>query len=303
MVNTTTNLKIIEERFGLAHKIVDDEVAYCCPFCLKRRGKADNDYKFSVNIKTLKGYCFKCNVKLRLKSELMNVSTSGVFADLVGMFDDEEHDENECDENMFYVPDVPIVEGTYAYKYCVDRGIDRDKMNFYDLKLGTDEYIGRIIIPNEYNNGWVDMFQGRSYIGRGPKYKNPYGVDKSKIVFNLHRIPENADSMIICEGAITAIMAGKNAVATYGCHPSENQIEQIVAKHCKEYICCLDNDEAGRPGNDELARTLIKKAKDSKINIVYMPKGKDAADLGTEEFVKYVRLNKMPYMGKYAKLF
>lgn len=302
MVNTTTNLKVIEERFGLNHKILNNEVAYCCPFCLKRRGKADNDYKFSVNLITLKGHCFKCNVKLRLKSDLMNVSTSGVFTDLVGMFG-EDDEEIEDDENMFFVPDIPIQKGTCAYQYCVDRGIDDDKINFYELKMGVGEYLGRIIIPNEYNDGWVDMFQGRSYIGKDPKYKNPYGVDKSKIVFNLHRIPENADSMVICEGAITAIMAGKNAVATYGCHPSENQIEQIISKHCKEYICCLDNDEAGRPGNDELARTLIRKAKGSRVTIVYMPEGKDAADMGTTEFVKYVRLNKMPYMGKFAKLF
>ena len=303
MIDTNANLKIIEERFGTDHKIVGDQVWYKCPFCLKRRGKADNDYKFTINKISGKAYCFKCHVKLRLKDDLLKESVSSVYGELLDIFSDYKKAEDEDEYNMFYVPTMEIKKGTAAYSYCAERGLTEDKIAYYNLKLGVNENGGRIIVPNEYVNGWCDIYQARSYTNQTPKYKNPYGVDKSKIVFNLHRIKENADRIYICEGAITAICAGKEAVGVYGCHPSENQISQLVEKHAKEYVCTLDNDSAGRPGNEQLAKTLTYKCPWAKVYICYMPEGKDAADIGESAYKEYVEKNKIEYNGKLNKLF
>lgn len=294
----------IIRRFGNDYVVSGEEYLYNCPFCLKRRGKADDDRKLYVSGTHGYFHCFKCDAKGTVVSKV-NVSTSGVYEDLCQLFKDSSIDKDDGDEdNTFYVPNVRIPKDSVAYEYCISRGITDDMIDFYDIRLGMDELFGRIVIPNEtfgIRRIWTDMYSARSYLNQNPKYMNPHASKKSGVVFNLHNIKEGSDVYVV-EGAITAIHAGRDAVAVYGCHPSNIQLQNIMDKNPRNIFCVLDNDEAGRPGNEDMARRFSSRFSGN-VYIVYMPSGVDAADIGESRFKEYVDKNKILYgSGIYASV-
>lgn len=284
----------ITSKFGNDYIENGNEIRYCCPFCETRRGKADSDYKLYANQDSGLFYCFKCGAKGFLgekKEHSTQIDVYGLLNDLYSQI----AVVNSNDENVFYIPDKKIERGSVAYEYCIKRNITEEKINYYNLRLGTEDLFGRIIIPNEtygVRGIWCDTYSARSFIGQIPKYKNPSGVKKSNIVFNLHRIEKGADDIYGVEGAITAICAGKEAIAFYGCCPSDKQISMVASKNPKNFYAVLDNDEAGRPNNIKLAEKMSRLI-DGNVYIVYMPQGKDASDLGELEFKKYCKNNRI----------
>lgn len=292
------NLDIIIDRFGRDYnKASGDEINYNCPFCESKRGKKDNDGKLYVNVVSLKFYCFKCHSKGRLSRRRLE-SVYGVYDNLLEYSKSSDESDEDSGDNMFYIPNTTIVKGSMAYNYCMDRGIDEEKIRFYNIRLGLGDLFGRIVIPNMIigdSGVWTDMFSSRTYIGQTPKYKNPEGCKKTHSVFNLHNIKEGCDDIYVVEGAITAICAGKEAVAVYGCHPSNQQISSILSKKPKNIYCVLDNDSAGRHPNELLADTFSRSRDVGNVYLVYMPVGIDAADMGELRFKEYVMNNKIPY--------
>lgn len=277
----------------------DVEIRYDCPFCIKRRGKPDHDGKLYVNIVKGKYICFKCNARGRLFNERSIDISGDVYGDILKMYNNGDSIDNDTDDpNTFFIPNIKINKGTLAYEYLISRGFTDEIIDYYDLRLGIDDLFGRIVIPNVIYGDrgiFTDMYSARSYINQEPKYRNPVKAVKTRSVFNLHRIDNNCDEIIILEGAITAIFAGKSGVATYGCHPSDYQIDEILSKNPKSLICAYDGDSAGRNG----ARDLLHKVKSRGYDNLYyvnMPNGVDAADMGEEVFKEYVRKNKMSYI-------
>lgn len=296
-------IEIVEAKFGKDYIINDKscEMEYVCPFCFKKIGKLKNDRKFSVHIgndprKSLKYNCFRCGTRGRLRN--FNVIKDGEESSfknfLTQLIDYDKNDPDFEEENMFYIPSTKIEKGTVAYNYLVSRGFDDEKISYYSMRLGLDDLFGRIIIPNKlFGENWTDIYQARTYLNQVPKYKNPIGVNKSEIVFNIHNQVKGGD-IIVVEGMLTAIAGGKNCVGTFGCSPSKSQVKQILDINPKSIICCYDNDEAGRRGLEKLLSELQDKYL-GELYYVFMPEGKDAADLGEEEFKKYVNENKRVY--------
>lgn len=296
-------IEIVEQKFGKDYILNERscEMEYVCPFCFKKIGKIKTDRKFSVHVgndprKSLKYNCFRCGTRGKLRNFSIKADEEdGHFRRfLFELIKYDEIDPDADEENMFYIPNVKIQKGTVAYNYLISRGFDDDKISFYSLRLGLNNLFGRIIIPNRlFGDNWTDIYQARTYIGDEPKYKNPVGVNKSEIVFNIQNQVKGGD-IVIVEGMLTAIAGGKNCVGTFGCSPSKSQIKQILDLNPRSITCCYDNDEAGRRGLEK----LLKELKDQFIGelyYVFMPQGKDAADLGETEFKKYVEKNKRVY--------
>lgn len=290
------------ERFGNDYYIADNgktiNYRYKCPFCAKRRGKPDNDYKLYFDIFKGKFFCFKCGARGSFNK--LDISTDSVYSELINYVEHYDQNDNEEDDcNMFYISNIKIPDDTVAYNYLIDRGINKELIDYYDIRLGTDEFFGRIIVPNiVYGKEgiWTDMYSARSYINQKPKYMNPGNAKKHNSVFNLHRIKEGGICYVV-EGVITAICAGKEACATYGCSPSEEQIDMIVNKDFKEIYCVYDNDEAGLVGQKKLSEMLYEKINKlrTKLYIVNMPENVDAADMGEKLFKEYVYKNRIEY--------
>lgn len=300
------NLPLIEDKFGTDYKQAShNEITFNCPFCLSKRGKADDDHKLYVNTVSLKFHCFKCGSSGRLRTVQVDTDSAfGVYETLLKIkygeeIFNKEDDDDEDSENMFYFPMTKIVPGTVAYDYCLKRGITEDLISYYDIRLGVDDLMGRIVIPNNvFGNCWTDMYSARSIIDQIPKYKNPTGVNKNNIVFNLRHIKDNQDKVIIVEGVITAICGGKDCVAVYGCHPTREQLEQILAKNPKSIYCCLDGDEAGQTGMKELLKLLDTMNYNGTIYYIKMPKDQDACDMGYSKYREYIEEHKKEYLGE-----
>ena len=290
-----SNVRIIVEAFGTEYLKSNKQLRYKCPFCYKRRGKPDNDYKLYVSTENLGFICFKCNSKGRLGKR--SVEADGVYHYVQNIMNHEEVSDDSEDDNTFHVANVSIPENSIAKKYLYERGFSDEDIEFYHMRLGTGKLFGRIVVPNElYGSEWTDMYSARSYINQVPKYRNPEGASKTSSVFNLHNLNEGSECYVV-EGVFTAVAAGRNAVAIYGCHPSEEQITKISNKKFSRIYCVLDNDPAGTKGQAELSEKLYKSCIGTEIHTVKMPEGIDAADMKRDEFMKYVAEHHKLYEG------
>lgn len=305
-MNNSEKLKIITDRFGTDYRSAkDNNIHYCCPFCLSRRGKADHDYKFYVSIPKMKFICFKCGAKGRISSQI-SLSNDSVYKSILDLSECED-DSSDDGYNMFYLPNKDIKKGTLAHEYLIKRGISDEMIKFYNIRMGIDNLFGRIVVPNilyGQDGSWTDMYSARSYTNQDPKYRNPEGCKKTNAVFNLHN-QKKGGRVYVVEGAITSICAGKDSICTYGSSPSDEQISMIANFGFKEIYCVLDNDPSGRKGNAMLSEKLSNVVNsDVTIYTSHLPEGLDAADVGEEKFKKIVEQNKVEYFSSvYTKIF
>lgn len=121
---------------------------------------------------------------------------------------------------------------------------------------------GRIVFPiwNPRGEGNPVAYAGRSIDDSEPKYIFPPEFKKSLELFNLHRIPDTADSVIVLEGFFSVMrfhQAGiQNAVSLMGNSVSEAQI--AVLSTFSRIALCLDPDEAGRQATAALLPKLAR---------------------------------------------
>lgn len=298
----------------------DYELRYQCPFC-REQGRKYEDYKLYVNYSKMKYFCQRCEAKGVLKVD--ELISHGSNTDVYGFLEDflsqsEKTVDTEEESDYFLIPKTQPVPGTLAWDYLMKRHITPVDISKYGIRVSTlsddRKFYGRIIIPNKViSNCWTDMYNGRTYIDDPVRYKNPKSSQKNKIVFNLHRIKDNPDRIIINEGALNSIVAGEDSVASFGKYISDEQLLSILEKKPKKIYVSLDTD--ARDKAEKLCEKIISLS-NSEVYLVELPetidkdgkpKGLDAADLGREVYESYLdsaRLytNKSIYLiGKYME--
>lgn len=266
-----------------------DEVRYKCPECINRKGTPDTKGHLYVNVKNLKFHCVRCEYAGSLSH--IKVDSSKAYQEDMDHQTEELAEEmsqfinNDDSEFRFKIPIDKVTVSSAAVEYLLGRGFTYDQIEYYDLRVGNlNQEFGRIIIPNQVKDlVYTDMYSARSYIDQEPKYSNPYDVNKSHIVFNLHRIKEGS-TIILVEGALTAIAAGYHAVATYGKNLSKVQASLIAKK--KPKVIYVNYDFGAEKESYEACKLLSKYCPEAEIREVLMISEKDAADLTKEEYVK-----------------
>lgn len=282
--------QIIEANFGSDYIVSGSEMVYHCPYCAQV-GKRSDDYKLYVN--SVKGVynCFRCGtsgaIKLDSDSELV-VEES---IDLSSMVSQILNPTKSKSESQIYIelPESKLVNysNSLAYQYMTQRGITPELMEFYDIRAFGDTSLthNRVVLPNKVVNGkWTDFFTSRALISTmTPKYLNSDLINKSEIVYNLHRIKPHSH-IIINEGIINSMIAGTNSVAILGKTCSNSQLHQILSKKPESVTVSLDTDAISWALR--LARNL-KSAGVPKVRVMYLPDNKDASDLGHDLYMKY----------------
>lgn len=295
------NIDKIIARFGEDYNInTRGNFDYNCPFCEETRGKADDDHKFVVDVKTTVYHCFKCNASgVLVKTK--NSNAEKVIPYLVDYFTEDNDVKNNNTLNSSKLIEfkdvIPIEKNTVAYEYLKERQITDEQIEFYNIRNGINNNLGRIMIPNMIISKWTDYYQGRSYLNVNPKYLNPENIDKSNIVFNLHNQSKKQKRFYIVEGIFSAIRAGKDVGCIYGSSVSEVQVGLIAKYNFDEIYCCLDGDEAGTLGNKKLVSALSQNT-NSKIYTIKLPYDKDPADLGEYKFKEYCEKHKRLFVNK-----
>lgn len=124
------------------------------------------------------------------------------------------------------------------------------------------------------------------YTSRNINYKSfhiPKNVTKPVYLLNFI-IEQGIKCCVVCESQINAITCwthGVPAIALFGCHLLDNQLEDLNSSGIRYYVLALDNDEKGNAGVVEFKKKI---RKDVFVDVITVPEGKDVNDLTPEEF-------------------
>lgn len=276
------------------------ELRYQCPFC-KEAGKHYDDYKLYVSVDKGVYWCHRCESKGRIifDKDLTNGSNTDVYK-LFDKYLNPEKEDNSEDSDYYIIPKYRPIPNTLSYEYLMKRNISDEDIDYYNIRVSglkdDKRFFGRVIIPNRViNKYWTDMYNARTYIDDPIRYKNPRSSKRNSIVFNLFRIHENCNRIIINEGAINSIIAGKDSVASFGKYISDEQLNMIISKKPSKIYVSLDTD--AREKAEKLCDKLVSLS-NSKIYLVKLPekwddkeqkmKGLDASDLGRDLYQEYI---------------
>ena len=166
-----------------------------------------------------------------------------------------------------------------AMNYFHGRRITQDSV--IKFSLGYSEKQDYVTIPVQSPDGMTIGFVGRSIEGKD--FKNTPGLQKSKILFNLHRV-RSSKFVYVVESSFDAIrldQVGFPAVATLGANVSSVQM-QLLEKYFSDVILVADNDEAGSVMIDRILGKIGSKVSVVKIDQKY----KDIGEMSDEEIKK-----------------
>lgn len=195
---------------------------------------------------------------------------------------------DKTEDSVTYVSESELASYRFTVPYMYERKLTDEIIAKYDVGVdmhwippGRKKEVPCITFPVRDEYGRTLFFCRRSISGK--LFSLPSGVTKP--VYGLDMIPKGTSSIIICESifnALTAEVYGFHAVALMGTGNSY-QLNQLKRLGCREFVICMDGDEAGRKATEKLKRQL------SNIAIVWsikMPDGKDLNDCTKEEFLQ-----------------
>ena len=126
---------------------------------------------------------------------------------------------------------------------------------------------GRICFPIHNAKGELIAYSGRwaddELLEDVPRYLLPKGFEKSKVLYNLHRVLEKEiDTVVIVEGFWSVLRLHNESipcVSTFDDSVSEAQAELLVQHGVKNVVLIYDGDEAGRVGTGSSLPILAKR--------------------------------------------
>lgn len=189
--------------------------------------------------------------------------------------------------------------GKSARHYMRNRGYNINSLSLKGIGYCTSgEYAGYIIFPF-YHQGKLIYFQGRKYMGSGPKMHNPttedYGVGKSQIIFNQDAL-YIYNKVYVTESITNSLTMGDRGIGTLGKSISPYQLSNIIGSPCQNIIMILDPD-----AYKEAIDTAMQIVNFKHIKVVKLPNGPlDVNDYGKGKTLQFVKGT--PY-SKYMDLY
>ena len=173
-----------------------------------------------------------------------------------------------------------------ARNYVSGRGFDPEEMAYKGWGYGTrGDYFGYIIIPF-YAGGKLIYFNGRRFVGMGPKYMNPkiedFGLGKSLIMYNIDALALY-QTIYLVEGVINAQTMGDQGVATGGKKISHYQISMLIKSDVENVIILLDPDAM-----EDAIKVSLELTYHKNLKLIELPEGKDVNDIGQKRTLRYV---------------
>ena len=170
----------------------------------------------------------------------------------------------------------------HAIKFLKQRGINETDIKKHKMGFCDDGvYQNRIIIPSYDENGILNYFVGRSFMGSSMKYKNP-NVSRDIVPFDW--FIAWSYPIILCEGMFDAISIRTNAIPMLSKKPPKSLLRKIFEKQVKMIYIALDDDAK------KDAYNLSEFFKDFGIDakVVNLPKDKDPNDLGFDKITDLI---------------
>ncbi len=179
-------------------------------------------------------------------------------------------------------------DGWNVPHYLLERGISALTARDYELGYcAAGRYAGRVILPIIHNDK-VMGFQGRAVDAwRSPKYDQPAGMPKSKLLFGHDRVRPNADLLVV-EGAFDVLgcrEADLDAVAILGKTLSTDQADLLLSLKPKRIIITTDpmKVDATAPWCGVRSCDTLWNKGFRNTALLICPGEQDPADLGTSD--------------------
>lgn len=265
-------------------------LTFNCPRCVERgEPRPDRKHRLHVCIETMSGkfgtfHCFRCGYAGRVQKGGIEFDGSLLRNRRISF---------ESNRTIAHEAKLPadfsrISRDMHAYDYLIKRGITEDDIEYYGIGLSK----GRILFPDFDVDGDLVYWVSRAYDQSLPKYLN-CPVSRERQIYNLGRwLNEKMDTITICEGPISAICAGRDAVATYGKLVSQTQIDLLRSLPAKRVYIALDPD--ARKEAVKLAKDLVNYFEE--LYLVPMAGKEDPASLGRQRFMEIKNLNSLHFM-------
>lgn len=273
------------------------------------------NYTMGVSVEANKVHCFKCLEKMSCIDALMKIEGFETYNEAKKFINVQQEyeaydrmfrDNKKVEYKQLNLPESfnLITQGEDIYARSARNYLgNKRKFNIRTLaKRGVGycnegEYAGYIIFPF-YIGGELRYFQGRRYLGSGPKMKNPpeeeYGIGKSKLIYNQDAL-FIYNRVYIMESITNCLTLGDATSALLGKTISQYQLSKVVEAPCKKIIIILDND-AWEQAIDMAMQTCHYK----KVKLIHLPTSEDVNDLGKTKTLEIVK--KEPYK-KYMDFF
>ena len=170
----------------------------------------------------------------------------------------------------------------HAIKFLKQRRINETDIKKHKMGFCDDGvYQNRIIIPSYDENGILNYFVGRSFMGNKMKYKNP---NVSRDIVPFEWFIAWSYPIVLCEGMFDAISIRTNAIPMLSKKPSKSLLTKIFQEQVKTIYIALDNDAKKDAYN--LSEFFKDFGIDSKV--VNLPKNEDPNDLGFERMTNLI---------------
>jgi len=239
-------------------------------------------------------FCFGCQTSKNLTEFVMAISNRTYFEAVrfIKQKDKETDIEKLVNKKLVIAPEFvqfdevlikrlnnQALDTPRAMNYFHGRRITEDSV--IKFSLGYSEKQDYVTIPVQSPDGMTIGFVGRSIEGKD--FKNTPGLQKSKVLFNLHRV-RSSKFVYVVESSFDAIrldQVGFPAVATLGANVSSVQM-QLLEKYFSDVILVADNDEAGSVMIDRILGKIGSKVSVVKIDQKY----KDIGEMSDEEIKK-----------------
>ena len=255
-------VRILSEILGSPNQS-SSEFLYHCPYCDHHKKKMSINYK--------KGF-FKCWVCDRTGKNIYRIVRKfGTYQqrqkwlDLEGRLDLSEFDQifkelnNIEEEETISLPEEFISlcnrrlprTSQKALAYLKGRGIGKEEILRWKIGYCPEgHYGGRIIIPSFNNNGDINYFIARSYVGHSWRYLNPPA--EKDVIFNELYVDWD-EPITLVEGVFDAIAAGENAIPVLGSTlRDKTKLFQAIALNDTPVYLAFDQDA------EKKTRTIIK---------------------------------------------
>ena len=170
----------------------------------------------------------------------------------------------------------------HAIKFLKQRRINETDIKKHKMGFCDDGIYGnRVIIPSYDENGILNYFVGRSFMGDKMKYKNP---NVSRDIVPFEWFIAWSYPIVLCEGVFDAISIRTNAIPMLSKKPSNSLLRKIFEKQVKTIYIALDDDAK------KDAYNLSEFFKDFGIDtkVVNLPKNEDPNDLGFERMTNLI---------------
>jgi len=300
MKNYRERIINILERFEIPYwtegkNVSIDSVNVQCPFC------SDPSNHCGIFQDTMVFHCWRCNSKgpfERLLSKLTGFTVEeckrviedfditfreSTLEQIIEILNSEEEEDERPSIKKVELPKLfeEVTERTnfpLLFKYLHRRKVNLSTV----IEAGcgicrAGPYMNRLIIPVFYEGEPV-AYQAADMTGMAQvKYvTGPPGVKINNFLYNYDKIDKR---MIVTEGVLDAWRVGKDAVATFGTHFTEQQKQLILEKQLDELILLWDGDAYWR------AREAAKFFEPfiEKVRVVKLPQNEDPDSLGEEK--------------------